>query len=193
MLDCYGMLEGTEGSLLPSLCASHLYPRSKYTPGAFPLTRLHFNVDGGTWQVASMQADQRLQSKCRINCFKSLLREVNEWIKRLPLFSSMLSPLLWVSGVLTVMWAHLEPCACQPPIVFWTVLTKFNKYHEPIFHCIFEALTQQNWRKDTICAFLRWCLGLLDKPLFDFTAFIWIRIILLHLYLFSSCMHLGPS
>ena len=103
MFDCYGVLEGTEGSLLPFLCASHLYPRSKYTPGAFPLTRLHFNVDGGTWQVASMQADQRLQSKCRINCFKSLLREVNEWIKRLPLFSSMLSPLLWVSEVPTVM------------------------------------------------------------------------------------------
>ena len=53
---------------------------------------------------------------------------------------------------------------------FWTVLTKFNKYHEPTFHCIFEALTQQNWRKDTICAFLRWCLGLLDKLLFDFKA-----------------------
>ena len=52
------------------------------------------------------QADQKLQSRCRINCFKSLVREVNEWIKRLPIFSSMLSPLLWVSGVLTVMRPH---------------------------------------------------------------------------------------
>ena len=42
---------------------------------------------------------------------------------------------LWCVSPLGILCLSAADC-------FWTVLTKFNKYHEPIFHCIFEALTQ---------------------------------------------------